>query len=83
MQLSDAIRQRILNLLKERSMTINSFANKAELNPSTLRNFIIGINHSITLNKLYKVCLGMGLDLVDFFDDPLFVDVYDEEEVDK
>lgn len=80
MQLSNAIRQRIINLAKAKKMKVRDVAIKAGINPSTLSNFMLGFNKTITLHKLYLVCLGLDIDLVDFFDDKLFINVYDENE---
>lgn len=80
MQLSNAIRQRIIKLAKARKMKVRDIAIKAGINPSTLSNFMLGLNKTITLNKLYMVCVGLDIDLVDFFDDPLFENVVDESE---
>lgn len=80
MQLSNAIRQRIIKLAKARKMKVRDIAIKAGINPSTLSNFMLGLNKTITLNKLYMVCMGLNIDLVDFFDDPLFENVVDENE---
>ncbi len=80
MQLSNAIRQRIIKLAKARKMKVRDIAIKAGINPSTLSNFMLGLNKTITLNKLYMVCMGLDIDLVDFFDDPLFENVVDESE---
>ena len=80
MQLSNAIRQRIIKLAKARKMKVRDIAIKAGINPSTLSNFMLWLNKTITLNKLYMVCMGLDIDLVDFFDDPLFENVVDESE---
>lgn len=80
MQLSNAIRQRIIKLAKAKKMKVRDIAIKAGINPSTLSNFMLGLNKTITLNKLYMVCMGLDIDLVDFFDDPLFENVVDESE---
>lgn len=80
MQLSNAIRQRIIKLARAKKMKVRDIALKAGLNPSTLSNFMLGFNKTITLNKLYMVCMGLDIDLVDFFNDPLFENVVDESE---
>ena len=80
MQLSNAIRQRIIKLARSKKMKVRDIALKAGLNPSTLSNFMLGFNKTITLNKLYMVCMGLDIDLVDFFNDPLFENVVDESE---
>ena len=80
MQLSNAIRQRIIKLARAKKMKVRDIALKAGLNPSTLSNFMLGFNKTITLNKLYMVCMGLDIDLVDSFNEPLFENVVDESE---
>ncbi len=79
--LSKAIRQRITNLSKYNK--INSWkklADKAHIYYSTFRNFMSDDVKTITSQTLYNVCIGLQIDLVDFFDSPLFVNLIDEHE---
>lgn len=80
MQLSNAIRQRFINLISNRKTNMKKLCKDSNVNYSTLISFMIGKNKTITLNTLYKLCLGLQIDLVDFFDDNLFQDTFDEHE---
>lgn len=39
-----------------------------------------GTNKTMNLSTLYGLCIGLDIDLVDFFDNRLFQDVLDEHE---
>ena len=80
MELSNAIRQRIINLLKVNHLTVKSLADKTNMNVSTLDNFLLGRNKTITLNILFIICCGFEITLKEFFKDKLFENVYDENE---
>lgn len=80
MQLSNAIRQRIINLVKNRKTNMKKLCEISDVNYSTLISFMTGSTKILTLNTLYKLCLGLKIDLVDFFDDKMFQDTLDEHE---
>lgn len=75
MQLSDAIRKRINNLLKINNMNIWKLYKTTGVSPSTLSYFMNEKRELITLKTLLHICEGFGITLKDFFDDPLFIDV--------
>lgn len=78
--LSTAVRQRIMNIRKSQKIKIKQISNISNINYSTVRSFMKGEEETITIEKLYKICKGMKIDLYDFFDDPLFLNVKDETE---
>ena len=80
MLLSVAIRQRILNLTKSKHISLRELSRRSNVSYSTLINFMIGKGSTITLSTLYKLCLGLNIELVDFFNSSLFIDVLDEHE---
>ena len=43
---------------------------------------MVGRTKIIKLTTLYKVCIGLGIELVDFFDDKVFNEIVDEHEKD-
>lgn len=75
MQLSDAIRKRITNLLKNNNMNIWKLYKATGVSASTLSYFMSGKRELINLKTLLHICEGFGISLKDFFDDPLFIDV--------
>lgn len=80
MILSNAIRQRIINLTKENNIKLKELSRRADVSYSTLMRFMGNENTMITTNTLHKLCLGMKIELVDFFDDNMFIDVLDGKE---
>ena len=75
MQLSDAIRKRIKNLLKEKNMNVWRLYKATGVPPSTLSYFLSGKRELIGLKTLLHVCEGFNIELKDFFNDSLFEDV--------
>ncbi|WP_289293985.1 helix-turn-helix domain-containing protein [Romboutsia ilealis] len=75
MQLSDAIRKRIKNLLKINNMNIWKLYKATGVSASTLSYFMSGKRELINLKTLLHICEGFKITLKEFFDDPLFIDV--------
>ena len=78
MQLSEAIRKRILELMKENNIkTINAVTNLAGIS-NTLNDFMLGKVELLKLDTLLHICEAFNITLKDFFDDPLFDEVISE-----
>lgn len=75
MQLSNAIRKRIKNLLKENDMNIWKLYKATGVPVSTLSYFLNGKRELINLKTLLHICEGFDIELKKFFDDPLFDEV--------
>lgn len=75
MLLSDAIRKRINKLLKQNGMNIWKLYKQTGVSASTLSYFMSGKRELISLKTLLHICEGFGIELKEFFDDPLFNDV--------
>lgn len=80
MLLSNAIRQRIINLSFKRKIKLKELSRRSNVSYSTLIRFMNNSSKTINLSTLYELCLGLDIELVDFFDDRLFKDVIDEKE---
>lgn len=78
MQLSEAIKLRIINLCKEQNITINKLATNSGLSFSTVFSIFYGKSKSPKLVTLLHICEGLNIELSDFFKDPLFKDVEDD-----
>lgn len=78
MTLSNAVKQRIINLASERKITLHKLALESGVPYSTLSSFLNGKCTSITLTTLLHICEGSGIRIKDFFDDPLFKNVTSE-----
>lgn len=71
MDLSEAIKIRIINLCNEQNITLHQLSLQAGLTYSTLSSFI-NKNKSITISTLLHICEGLDIELRDFFDDEIF-----------
>ena len=68
MTIGEAVRQRILNLCKERDVTLNALSVQCGITQSTLNNIVSGRNNT----TIQKICDGLGITITQFFTDPLF-----------
>jgi transcriptional regulator with XRE-family HTH domain len=80
MQLSEAVQKRILNLCEEKNITVNKLATNSGLSYSTVFSIFYGKSNSPKLATILHICEGFGMELADFFNDPLFKDVKFEDE---
>lgn len=78
MHLSNAIRQRIIELMKD--MNFADLSKVSDVRYTTLISFMNGKNKTITLNILYNLCTGLKINLYDFFNCYLFDNIIDEHE---
>ncbi len=78
MQLSEAVRRRIINLADERNITLHRLSLESGISYSTLSSFINGESQSPKLVTLLHICEGFGIELNEFFTDKLFKDVEED-----
>ena len=78
MQLSEAVRQRIINLAEERSITLHKLSLESGISYSILSGFINGESQSSKLVTLIHICEGLDIELNEFFTDKLFKDVEED-----
>lgn len=75
MQLSDAIRERIIALMKQKNIkSVNAVTNLAGIS-NTLHDFMNGNIELIKIDTLLHICEAFNIELYEFFYDPLFKDV--------
>ena len=60
--------KRILELCDQKRLTINGLARLSALPPSTLKNIINGTSQNPGVVTLKKICDGLDISLIDFFD---------------
>lgn len=72
MQLNEAVSRRLEELLAERNMTQYQLHLRSGLPRSTIANLSHGTYESVKLRILHEVCQGLGIDLTEFFQSPLF-----------
>lgn len=74
MRTQSALKQRILELCQDKKVTVNGLSTMCGITQSTLNNIVSGRNNSTTIATVQKICDGVGIDLVAFFDSDLFRD---------
>ena len=72
MIIGEAVRQRILELCCERSITINKLSAMSGVTQSTVNNIVSGRNNSTTVSTIKKLCDGLGITIEEFFQSELF-----------
>lgn len=75
MQISMAIARRIKELCEEQNMSINKLAIMSGLTQSTLQSIICGKSHNPTVLTLVRICDSLNIELKEFFDSKLFIDI--------
>ncbi len=72
MNIGEATKLRILELCKERKITINKLATISGITQSTLSNIVGGRNNSTTISTIKKLCDGLNISIRYFFESNLF-----------
>ncbi len=78
MRIGEAVRERILDLCKQRNITINRLGIISGVTQSTLNNIVSGRNNSATVATIQKLCDGLEITITEFFTDDLFLNVEQE-----
>ena len=76
MRIGEAVRTRILELCQERNLSVNKLSGMCGLTQSTLNNIVSGRNNSATVATVKKICDGLEISILDFFNCPLFDGLY-------
>ena len=72
MTIGEAVRLRILELCKERDISINALCSRSGVTQSTVNNIISGRNHSTTVSTVKKLYDGLDISINEFFHSDLF-----------
>ncbi|MBQ5318357.1 MAG: helix-turn-helix transcriptional regulator [Oscillospiraceae bacterium] len=72
MDLTNTIQNRIRQLCAERNITINKLSTICGITQSTLNNIFTRPNNKPTVSTIKKICDGLNITLVDFFNTPDF-----------
>ena len=78
MNIGQAVRLRILELCKQKGITVNKLSYICGITQSTLNNIVSGRNSTTTISTVKKICDGLEITIQDFFDDELFRDLEQE-----
>ena len=63
-----AVKNRILQLLEEKNMSIYKLAMESAVSPSSIKNILYGKSVNPGIVTLKMLCDGFGITIVEFFD---------------
>lgn len=72
MTIGEAVKERILELCRQKDLSINKLSTMSGVTQSTVNNIVSGRNRSATISTIKKLCDGMGITIEDFFNSELF-----------
>lgn len=75
MDLSEAIRTRILNLLETYNITVSKLSTLSGISRATLSKFLNGQRKYLRIDIIELICEGLNIKLKDFFNDIIFDDI--------
>ena len=73
-----AVKNRILQLLGEKKMSIHKLAMESAVAPSSIKNILYGKSQNPGIVTLKMLCDGFGISLTDFFDTEEFKNLEQE-----
>lgn len=78
MRLCEAIRLRMINLIKSSGQSVNKICEKSFMTTSTLSTYLSSKDVFCSTRTLGKFCQGIGITVKDFFNDPIFDNIEEE-----
>ncbi len=72
MTIQEAIARRLIMLCDTRRLSLNALARISAVPPSTLKNIINGISKNPGSATIKKLCDGLEISIIEFYDHPLF-----------
>lgn len=72
------VKNRILELLGERNMSIHKLAMESAVAPSSIKNILYGKSQNPGIVTLKMLCDGFGITLIDFFNTEEFKNLEQE-----
>ena len=72
MDVSEAVKKRILELCQQQNLSINKLSNISGVTQSTVNNIVSGRNRITTVSTIQKLCDGLGITIEEFFHSELF-----------
>ena len=67
MNIGEAVKERIIELCRERDISINKLCNMSGVTQSTVNNIVSGRNNSATISTIKKLCDGLGITIQKFY----------------
>lgn len=78
MTIGEAVAYRIEELCGQRGITLNKLSTICGITQSTLNNIVSGVSKNPTISTIKKICDGLEIDIVAFFDAPIFQNLEQE-----
>ena len=78
MSISEAVRDRIIELCGKYDISVNKLCSISGVTQSTVNNIVSGRNKSATVSTIKKLCDGLGITIREFFASELFDDLEQE-----
>ena len=78
MTIGEAVKKRILELCEQQDLSVNKLCINSGVTQSTVNNIISGRNNSATISTIKKLCDGLGISIIEFFDSDIFKDLEQE-----
>ncbi len=78
MNIGEAVRERILELCREKDISINKLCTMSGVTQSTVNNIVSGRNNSATVSTIKKLCDGLDISIEEFFHSELFQNLEQE-----
>ncbi len=72
------VRNRLLELLGEKKMSIHKLAMESAVAPSTIKNIIYGKSQNPGIVTIKMLCDGLGISIIEFFDTKEFSNLEQE-----
>ena len=78
MNIGEAVKERIIELCRERDISINKLCSISGVTQSTVNNIVGGRNNSATISTIKKLCDGLDITIQEFFASNLFANLEQE-----
>ena len=73
-----AVKNRILQLLGEKKMSIHKLAIESAVPPSSIKNILYGKSQNPGIVTIKMLCDGLGISLIEFFNTDEFAELEQE-----
>lgn len=74
----ETVKNRILQLLGEKKMSIHKLAMESAVPPSSIKNILYGKSQNPGIVTIKMLCDGFGITLIEFFDTKEFAELEQE-----
>ena len=72
MTVAEALSVRLTELMTEKHLTAYRLSMLTGVNQTTIADIKKKRNNSVNLRIIFELCQGLGIEIVEFFDSPLF-----------